>query len=386
MSIQSQNDRTVGVYVHIPFCRRKCRYCDFYSITDLEYIPKYLEALGKEMELASIHYGKADTLYLGGGTPSLLKPGQINRIVDWATVYFNLDTYAEMTIEVNPATAMMRNLRDYVSLGFNRISIGVQSFNDQNLTFLGRVHNANQALAAVKAAIKAGFRNVGLDLIYGLPYQTPDSWKSDLLQALRLSPQHLACYMLSYEPGTPLYKELQAGRMVTLSDSLVADLFRITHDILGAADYEHYEISNFAQGACCRSIHNQKYWNLMPYIGFGPSSHSYSMPLRWWNHRSLDTYLADLKQSRLPVSGQERLTRNQQMIEALYLGLRKAEGIDLHAFLVKFQIDFKLYFQEVLELFSSLGWTESDNRRCRLTAEGMLFLDFIVNRMVELIN
>jgi putative oxygen-independent coproporphyrinogen III oxidase len=386
MSSSGENERSTGIYIHIPFCQRKCRYCDFYSVSDLQRIPDYLEALHKEMALAATPHAKADTLYIGGGTPSLLTPRQVGQIVDWAAQYFNLEAGAEMTLEVNPATATARDLQDYAAFGFNRISIGIQSFNDQNLSLLGRLHTADQALAAVKAAVASGFSNIGLDLIYGLPDQTTATWKADLMQALRLKPKHLACYMLSYEPHTPLHADRQAGRIVPLSDLRTADLFRMTHDFLGAAGYEHYEISNFAQGARWRSIHNQKYWTFLPYVGLGPSAHSARMPRRWWNHRLLDTYLGDLEQGRLPIADQEQLTEEQQMIEALYLGLRQADGIDLKTFVRDFQVDFKLYFGKALDRFAAEGWVEMDPLRCRLTVEGMLFLDRIVDELVELIN
>ncbi len=375
-----------GVYVHIPFCERKCRYCDFYSITDLDQIPRFLEALKTEMHMAGSAKIKADTLYIGGGTPSLLKPGQVGKIVDWAAVAFNLSASAEMTLEINPATASTRDLQDYAAFGFNRISIGVQSFDDANLSFLGRKHTAKQALAAVHSAKEAGFNNIGIDLIYGLPDQTPGSWKKDLIQAIKLAPKHLSCYILSYEPHTPLYDDLQTGRIAPLADLLTAELFRMTHDFLGAAGYEHYEISNFSRGSRWRSIHNSKYWNFSPYIGLGPGAHSFSRPHRWWNHRSLQDYLAALDAGRKPLDEQEDLSASQLMIEALYLGLRQSDGINLEQFENDFHIDFRLYFHSALDRFEAENWIALDEGSCRLTVEGMLFLDRIVDELVELIE
>ncbi len=380
------DDNVAGIYVHIPFCQRKCRYCDFYSSTDLNRIPDFLEALKKEMNLASEPGLKADTLYIGGGTPSLLTPKQMGKIVDWAAFCFDLSSSAEMTLEVNPATATARDLQDYAAFGFNRLNIGIQSFDDQNLNFLSRKHNAKQALTAVIAAKDAGFNNIGMDLIYGLPNQTPSSWKSDLLQAIRLIPKHIACYMLTYEPHTPLYEDRQVGRVTPLSELHTADLFRMTHNFLGAAGYEHYEISNYAQGAGCRSKHNQKYWNFAPYIGLGPAAHSFRLPNRWWNHRSLDRYQDDINQGIRPLSEEEQLSEEQQMIETLYLGLRQADGIDLTLFQKQFHIDFKLYFNTALDRHEAENWIEIDDRSCRLTVEGMLFLDRIVDELVELIG
>lgn len=381
-----KTDKLAGIYVHIPFCQRKCRYCDFYSSTDQNRIPDYLEALKKEMNLYRELGLKADTLYIGGGTPSLLTPKQMGKIVDWTAFCFDLSSSAEMTFEVNPATATARDLQDYAAFGFNRLNMGVQSFNDQNLNFLGRKHNAQQALNAVLAAKDAGFNNIGIDLIYGLPDQTPNIWKSDLLQTIRLIPKHIACYMLTYEPHTPLYEEVQTGRVAPLSELHTADLFRMTHNFLGAAGYEHYETSNFAQGTRCRSKHNQKYWNFEPYIGLGPDAHSFILPKRWWNHRSLDRYMEDISQGDRPLSEKEELSEEQMMIEALYLGLRQADGIDLNLFQQQFQIDFKLYFNTGLDRHEAENWIEMDDRKCRLTLEGMLFLDRIVDELVELIH
>ncbi len=387
MHPQTSNDDTaVGIYIHIPFCQGKCPYCDFYSITDLKLIPDYLMALHKEMKMADSDGVRADTLYIGGGTPSILTPKQVGGIVDWAAAFFNLDPTAEMTLEVNPATVTTRDLQDYAAFGFNRLNIGIQSFDDRNLTFLGRRHNAKQALAAVEAGIESGFNNIGFDLIFGLPDQTPSSWKNDLLQALRLSPKHLSCYILSYEKHTQLYNDLRAGKFMELSDLRTADLFRLTHDFLSVAGYEHYEVSNYARGSGWRSKHNQKYWNFKPYIGLGPSAHSCRLPERWWNHRTLDKYLSDLGNSRLPRADAERLDNEQLMIEALYLGLRQYDGIDMQEFQRRFYTDFKLYFSIALDRFDAEGWLDMDDQRCRLTVEGMLFLDRIVDELVEMIN
>lgn len=386
MSPRTSSAPIVGIYIHIPFCQSKCPYCDFYSITDLRLIPEYLAALQKEMKMTGSGGIHADTLYIGGGTPSILTPRQMGSIVDWAAAYFNLNPTAEMTLEVNPATATARDLQDYAAFGFNRLNIGVQSFNDQNLAFLGRRHNAEQALAAVEAGFEAGFTNIGFDLMFGLPEQTPSSWKNDLMQAIRLAPKHLSCYLLSYEPHTQMHMDLQAGKFTELSDLRAADLFRMTHDFLGVGGYEHYEVSNFSRGSGWRSKHNQKYWNLQPYIGLGPSAHGCQLPLRWWNHRTIDRYMEALKQNRLPRAEEEHLTLEQLMIEALYLGLRQSDGLILEQFQARFHTDFKLYFSTALDRFEAEGWLDMDDTRCRLTLEGMLFLDRIVDELVEMIN
>lgn len=375
--------QNAGIYIHTPFCRKKCRYCDFYSVTAPQHIPDFLAGLEKELALSKEPGIRVDTLYIGGGTPSLLTPKQVGKIVDWTAMYFDLDPTAEMTLEINPATATKRDLQDYAAFGFNRLNIGVQSFNDQNLTFLGRLHSGQQATTAVRAAQDAGFNNIGLDLIYGLPDQTPGSWKKDLMQAMRLAPKHLSCYILTYEPHTPLFQDRENGGIVPLKEMLVADLFRTTHDFLGVAGYEHYEISNFSRGTRFRSKHNQKYWNFAPYYGFGPSAHSFRSPRRWWNHRFLQRYLDDINGHRHPISEEETLNDEQMLIETLYLGLRQADGLDLSLFEQQFHIDFKLFFHTSLGRFEAEDWINISDRRCRLTLEGMLFLDRIVDELIE---
>lgn len=376
----------LGVYVHVPFCLSKCRYCDFYSITQRERIPEYLSGLRAELDLPPPSSDPADTLYLGGGTPSLLTPSQTGDIVDWIGHKFNLDSSAEITLEVNPATVTDKDLRHYAAVGLNRLNIGVQSFSDANLSLLGRRHDAAQARTLLESARKAGFANIGIDLIYGLPGQTAGAWKEDLRQAIGFAPQHLACYILSYEPHTPLAIDRRAGRIKALSDRRTADLFRVTHETLGNAGYEHYEISNFAYGPHRRSRHNQKYWNDCPYIGLGPAAHSYHGTMRWWNHADLDNYLTDLRQGKLPRGGLEHLTTEQRMMESLYLGLRQSDGIDQNSFRTRFQVDFESCFASALGRFLAQGWIAMDARRCRLTVEGMLFLDRIVGELVELLD
>lgn len=376
-------EQNAGIYIHTPFCQQKCRYCDFYSITNVNQVPDFLEGLKKEMALSKDPGIRVDTLYIGGGTPSLLTPKQVGKIVDWTAICFDLDPTAEMTLEINPATATKRDLQDYAAFGFNRLNIGIQSFNDQQLSFLGRLHSGQQALTAVQAAMDAGFNNIGLDLIYGLPDQTPGMWKKDLMQAMRLMPKHLSCYILTYEPHTPLYNDQRSGRIVPLKDMLVADLFRMAHDFLGVGGYEHYEISNFSRGARFRSKHNQKYWRFAPYFGLGPSAHGFRSPKRWWNHRSIQRYLEDLNNNTLPRSDQEELDTDQMMIESLYLGLRQADGLDLAWFQQQFHIDFKLFFSATLARYEAENWINLSAQHCRLTVEGMLFLDHIVDELIE---
>ena len=283
-------------------------------------------------------------------------------------------------------------LEGYRRSGVNRINIGVQSFTDKNLGFLGRIHSAKEAALAVLQARKTGFDNIGLDLIYGIPEQTRTSWENDLEIAAGYEPEHLSCYMLTYEPGTPMERRLKQGLFRPLSDSRLGRLFQTTIDYLENRGYGQYEISNFARnrprnipGRCRRnrSRHNQKYWSFAPYLGLGPSAHSFEKPSRWWNHRSVSRYISDIEAGRKPISGKETLTRQDRIIEAIYLGLRKTEGIDIDRFDLEFGIGFQKTFGPVLEHLRDAGQLTIENGRCALTRKGMLFLDSIASMLVE---
>ncbi len=370
-----------GVYVHIPFCLRKCPYCDFFSTTDLSLADPFLLALEKEMGLAGDRSFPCDSLYLGGGTPSLLDPSQAARILDGAARSYRLLDGAEVTLEANPGTVDFARIAGYRAAGFNRINVGVQSFDGRRLGFLGRIHTARDATRTLEWARRAGFDNVGLDLIYGLPGQTEAEWRDDLEQALSWSPEHLSCYMLTYEKGTPLDRLRRRNRVRPLEEGRVAGLFRFTVNHLARRGYHHYEISNFARAPRLRSRHNRKYWNFQPYVGLGPSAHSYLPPVRRWNRPDVGAYIRDLEGGRRPASGEETLTRRQEMIEALYLGLRQTGGISLAGFSGRFGAGFEEVFPDGLPALMRDGLVRIDAGRCALTLEGMLFLDAVAARL-----
>jgi oxygen-independent coproporphyrinogen-3 oxidase len=379
----SQN---AGLYIHIPFCVRKCPYCDFYSVTDLALKPRFLKALIAEMELVSAEGLCFDTLYIGGGTPSVYGDHDIGQIITAIFRNFDLRPDAEVTIEVNPATVSIRQLKGYREAGINRINIGVQSFYQQNLDFLGRIHSANEARNAVTDSQRAGFKNIGLDLIYGLPDQSKPDWLTDLQQAVDYDPTHLSCYMLTYEKGTPLYNGLKGGHVQPLADGNVRTLFETTIEYLEDHKYLQYEISNFARigndGKPHISKHNLKYWTLAPYIGLGPSAHSFVEPQRCWNVSSVGPYIAAIESGRLPVAEKEVLSEQQQMIEAIYLGLRMTAGIDLVGFKAKYGIDFIKAFKAVITDLEERNYIEVNNSRCALTRRGRIFLDSITTMFV----
>lgn len=378
----ADNSQFAGLYIHIPFCQRKCFYCDFYSITDLTQTHSFLAALDQEMALAGQTPLEFDTVYIGGGTPSMLNADDIEAVVSGAFRHFKIRTDAEVTIEVNPGTVSVEDLKRYYQAGINRLNIGIQSFDDRNLEFLGRIHSSREAATSFQRARQAGFDNVGLDLIYGLPEQKVNLWLDDLNEAITNGPEHISCYLLTRESGTPLDQDMVAGRINLPSEDHLRRLFGCTIEFLTDHGYRHYEISNFARlsgdGSASRtSRHNCKYWSFAPYIGLGPSAHSYLEPERRWNQRRIDDYLRDIRNGSLPIAAAERLTREQMIIEAIYLGFRTATGIDLDHFERRFEVDFKKVYQATISELNNEGLLAISDTHCALTSKGMVLLDSI---------
>ena len=332
-----------GLYIHIPFCLSKCPYCDFYSSTSISAVPDFLDALFKEMEMYRTRFSPFDTVYIGGGTPSLLSPQQLETILIKVREHFNLisnpERAPEITIETNPADLNLSFLESMCENGINRINIGVQSFDEKVLGFLGRRHSVKQAISAVEASRKAGFHNIGLDLIYGVPTQDIESWLDTLREAVVFSPEHISCYQLTLEAKTPLGIRYQAGEFSIPGEELQHEFFMKTSEFLEEVGYIHYEVSNFARGKDHTSRHNQKYWDHSPYLGLGPSAHSFQCNQRWWNHPSLDQYLAAINVGNLPTEATETLTMEQLRLEALYLGLRTKKGISVQDFKNQYHYD-----------------------------------------------
>lgn len=379
-----------GLYIHIPFCVRKCLYCDFYSISNTSSLKElYVTALLKEMALRKEKDLVFDTLYLGGGTPSSLFPSDIRRIIESAFRKFSFLKDTEITIEVNPGTVNSDTFHDYRDMGINRLNIGVQSFCDNHLTFLGRIHSEKEANAAIQAARDAGFENLGIDLIFGLPGQTKSQWLEDLEKGLSFQPEHFSCYMLTYENGTPLEKKMASGMFSPLPDHDVGELFQTTISFLEDHGYLHYEVSNYAirdsSGTASKTMsrHNCKYWQMTPYLGFGPSAHSFYKGKRYWNVADVRRYMDILDNGLPPVSETEVLTKEQQMIEMIYLGLRTKQGIDTLAFTRLFHMDFHVFFRDILHFYEREGYLIRSGTRCALTRKGFLFLDAISEKFID---
>jgi oxygen-independent coproporphyrinogen-3 oxidase len=376
-----------GIYIHVPFCRTKCAYCDFYSVDLLSagklrglsssdrtaehrVAERYFGALESEVSMrAETLPAPADSLYVGGGTPSAVEPGFVSSIPGMISRAAGLEEGAEVTIEVNPDDLTPGALESYLAGGFNRLSIGVQSFDDSLLSFLGRRHDAAGAAEALEAARSSGFKGVGIDMIFGIAGQTLEGSRKDIERALRFDPDHISCYQLTVESDTPLGERMRAGEDVTPGEEIQREMFLEISRILTGSGYIHYEVSNFARGESNRSRHNMRYWLRRPYLGLGPSAHSFDGRIRRWNHRSLDRYLRAVEAGENPAGGEERLSAGQVRAERLMLGFRTQLGVDLD--LLKGYPGWEGTLEEILEL--SLVRVEGD--RVIPTVEGYLVAD-----------
>lgn len=375
---QSQNP---GIYIHIPFCEHKCGYCDFFSVTDSSQRPHFIPALQQEILLLAEKINTSDTfdtVYFGGGTPSLLSAAEIQHILNTLRQTFNISAGAEITLEANPGTLNRDKLDAFRASGINRLSLGVQSFNDAELNFLERIHNADQALQIVFEAQQAGFEHLSLDLIFAQPGQSFDSWKSSLDTALKLPVDHISAYNLIYEEGTPFYAALKAGQIVPQPEQDEIDFWNFTRDYLMANGFWPYEVSNFARDPQSQSRHNIKYWTHTPYLGFGPSAHSFWGNRRWSNKRNVDFYIQELSEKRQPLGSEETLTAATLEFEHIFLRLRTYGGLNLTEFKDKFNASFIDKYDAYCHDLKERGLAESDERIFRLTAKGMLLCDAIL--------
>jgi oxygen-independent coproporphyrinogen III oxidase len=376
-----------GIYIHIPFCLKKCPYCNFFSITDLSLKESFVNALFLEIEHYTDTLLSFDTIYFGGGTPSLLSPGEIFPVLNKLFKHFKIHHNSEITMEINPGTVEANDFRGYKHAGINRLNIGVQSFQAENLRFLERIHSIQDACKSLVHSRNTGFSNIGIDLIYGLPDQTLDDWEKDLQTALSFHPEHLSCYMLTYEQNTPFFKAKKNGSILPLHENLEGNFFSFTWDYLSSHDYIPYEISNFSKvdtkfAKSYRSRHNQKYWTFAPYIGLGPSAHSYIDPIRYWNEKSVDHYIQLIESGNCPIAGKESLTMEQKIIESVFLGLRTTEGIDIKRFEENFGPVFLNMFSMPLKNLEQHGYLMLSDSFCRLTPVGMRFHNSICDLLI----
>lgn len=363
---------TIALYIHVPFCRRKCRYCSFVSYSGREAdIPLYIKALKNELKQRAGGESVC-SIYFGGGTPSLLPVKSIGSLLSTIKRQFQLDKAAEITIEANPGTVDEGYLTAVRKLGVNRLSLGVQSFNRRELTMLGRIHSAKAAKEAVKVARRAGFGNLNLDLIYGLPGQTKADWRYSLEKALALEPEHLSLYALTLEEDTLLQLDIKAGRLPEIDPDLAADQYELAEDLLAAHGYNHYEISNWAyKGKECR--HNLTYWRNQPYLGFGTAAHSCTDGHRFANSENLDKYLADFSaNSGWTPEMDEEIKPNLELAETIILGLRLRDGIEKEVIKNRFGVNLWDCFRWQIREMKNAGLLKRIDGRISLTRRGRL--------------
>lgn len=374
-----------GLYVHVPFCLTKCPYCHFYSRSPFgrEHVERWLDALSLEAALYRDVFPPFDTVYIGGGTPSVLTGEEMGRLAATIRRNFTIEPSSEWTVEVNPGDAAHGLLAVYRQLGINRVNAGIQSFDDGILSFLGRRHDARQAAEAVEALRSAGFDNIGLDLLCGIPGQTVEGWLETLSAALRYEPEHLSCYELTVEPGTPFSVLREKGTLPPLPEDLSLRFFMETSRRLTDAGYLHYEVSNFARDASLRSRHNRKYWDHTPYLGLGPSAHSFLDGRRWWNGEDLDAWEKALREGRRPVGGEEILTAGQRCLESLFLGLRTSGGISLDGFREEHGIDLLTEPGVLVERSVAEGLLVVDGDTLKPTVRGMAVADGLARLFSE---
>ena len=409
----------LGIYIHIPFCLRKCPYCDFYSVAEaqvgaaetVDLKGRFVKALCREIAAGGRKYGmsagekacfkekqregsrKVDTIFFGGGTPSLLSADELEEILTAVKKSFPISKNAEISIECNPATASAEKLAAYRNLGINRLSIGTQSFDDRVLKILGRMHNSADTLRTVEEARRAGFDNISLDLMFAIPGQTEKIWKDSLRQALELKPQHISFYSLEFMDGTPFTRKLEKGEIAETDAEADRKMYRMALDILTEEGFEQYEISNAAHGTRNICRHNLKYWSLEEYLGFGPSAHSYmtgadGRGMRFNNVNSIEIYLKSWEdtledeglsagQPEVP-SAVEAFSENTLMddvSEYIFTGLRKNSGIELGDFRSRFGKNlWEFYGEDVREKFVEYaegGFAVKTDENIRLTVDGM---------------
>jgi len=361
-----------GVYIHIPFCKSRCSYCDFATdiYRDPAWVERYVDALCREVGTARVS-GRTDidTIYFGGGTPSLLSPEQVEKILDAIDLKLEISNNAEITMEMNPATVTPETLAGYRRLGVNRASFGVQTFNDRALKLLARGHDANDARNTFGMLRTAGFDNISLDLIAGLPGQAVADWSNNLKETIAMRPEHLSLYLLEIHEGTPLAEQVRSGRQPTPDEEVAAEMYEVMLDRLAAAGYEQYEISNFSKPGY-ESRHNSKYWRMDHVYGFGVSAHSFDGRERYANERDTARYIEVIEQARTAEVMREEIDLASEFV---FLGLRLEDGIDLGEYRDRFGHDLTSRYNGQLAELVTADLVEGTADRLWLTRKGKLF-------------
>jgi oxygen-independent coproporphyrinogen-3 oxidase len=372
-----------GIYLHIPFCKKACHYCDFHFSTSLQQELPVIHAMERELSLRKSFLNETvDTIYFGGGTPSLLLPERISFLLDAIYSRFPISEQPEITLEANPDDVSPARASAWKKAGINRISLGIQSFQSHWLEWMNRAHNAEQSLQAITELQAAGFENISIDLIYGMPEQADVAWLEEIQMAIDLQVTHLSCYALTVEPRTALWHMIETGKAVTVDPDQQARMFLLLMDSLEKAGYEHYEISNFAKPGK-RSRHNSAYWKGKTYLGIGPAAHSFNGSRRMWNIQNNTSYTSKIEAGVLPLT-EETLTAIEQWNEYIMTSIRTMEGISLKRIAEQFGVE-----QSEQLLLHAATWLkrnllqQTDEHLC-LTREGKLLADQIASDLFQL--
>ena len=367
-----------GIYLHIPFCKRKCAYCDFYSVANKSYLEDFVNAICTEIKLQSEYLGdeKIQTIYFGGGTPSMLSSGNIEKILKEIYIYFEVEKNNEITLEANPDDLNEKYLKSIFDVGINRLSIGIQSFNDFDLQFMRRKHTVNQAVSSVTEAQSAGFKNISVDLIYGLPDLSIKKWEENIDQAIKLNIQHISAYHLTIEPNT-LFQKLNKSKKLNLpTENESLEQFQSLVEKTKENGFLHYEISNFAKDGSI-SLHNTNYWMGVKYLGLGPSSHSYNLTSRQWNISNLRTYMDTISIGKIPFEI-EILEEKEKYNDYVITSLRTMWGLNTEKIKKEFDKKYLKYFLSKTENLVNENFLKKSGNYFILTEKGMFISDNII--------
>lgn len=370
-----------GIYIHIPFCKSRCIYCGFYSTTLLDLRKKYINAVCREMELRKNYIREPfSTIYLGGGTPSLLDEAELTKLFLYINNVYDVDRNAEITMECNPDDITPKFTNMLSRLPINRVSMGAQTFADSRLRLLHRRHNSDEVKHAVKLLREAGIKNISIDLMFGFPDESLSQWKEDISAALALNVEHISAYSLMYEEDTPLWKMLDTGKVKEIDEELSLTMFKELVCQLTDAGYEHYEISNFARPGY-RSRHNSSYWHQVPYIGLGAAAHSFDLNSRQWNVADLKLYIEEINNGIIPME-REELDNDTTFNDIITTALRTSDGIDLNALETRLGKRYRNTLISAAGKHLEQGLLEIRHDRLRLTAEGIFISDMVMSDLM----
>lgn len=378
--------KKLGVYIHVPFCRQKCNYCDFYSVKwDDEWENKYTIAVIDEIKGYKEMLGDkyiVDTVYFGGGTPTIIKPSNLKRILDSINIIADIDKNAEISMEANPNTLTDENLKQYKEAGINRLSIGIQSLNDEILKRIGRIHNSIEALEAIDRARKHGFENINADAMFNIPVQTTSDIEDTLSKIMERGVKHISFYSLKLEKGTPMYTMEQKNLITMPDEDEERNMYYKGRNVMEKNNLFQYEISNFAAlGFQCK--HNLKYWNQEEYIGIGPSAHSFMNSIRYSNPSDLKLYCKNIQEDNLGRIIQEEMNEEELMFEYIMLRLRLTEGLDFVEFKNKFNVDFNEKYKGQIKYLTDNKLIEQSGNIVKLTQRGMDISNYVFEEFME---